>query len=39
LCKRYPNLNLERVGVSIPENILMTQNAIHDLKNNLDFWK
>lgn len=39
LCKRYPNLTLERVGVSIPENILMTQNAISNLKNNLDFWK
>lgn len=39
LCKRYTNLTLEHVGVSIPENILMTENAILDLENNLDFWK
>lgn len=35
----YPNLTLERVGFSIPENILMTENAIENLQNNLDFWK
>lgn len=38
LCKRYTNLTLEKVGVSIPENILMTENATRDL-NNVDFWK
>ncbi|MBI5859713.1 MAG: hypothetical protein HZB73_03240 [Nitrosarchaeum sp.] len=39
LCKKYPNLTLDRVGVSIPENILMNESAIEKLKNNFDFWK
>lgn len=38
LCKRHMNLTLEQVGVSIPENMLMTENAILDL-NSVDFWK
>lgn len=39
LCKRYPNLAIDRVGVSLPENIFMTESAISNLQNNLDFWK
>lgn len=39
LCRRYPNLTLDRVGVSIPENIFMTENTIVDLQNNLEFWE
>ena len=39
LCKRYPNLTLERVGFSMPENMLVDENAIKDLQNNLNFWK
>ena len=39
LCKRYPNWAIDRVGVSIPENIFMTESAISNLQNNLDFWK
>lgn len=39
LCKRYPNLTLERAGFSIPENMSVDENAIKDLQNNLNFWK
>lgn len=39
LSKRYPNWTLDRVGVSIPENILMSENAIENLRTNVDFWK
>ena len=39
LCKRYHDCTLDKVGVSLPENILMSEKAIIDLQNNLDFWK
>jgi hypothetical protein len=37
-CKKYPNRSLDRMAVSIPENVSISENGIKDLQNNLSFW-
>ena len=38
LCQQYPNLVIDRIGFSIPENIQMKQSSIEDLQRNQDLW-
>ncbi len=37
-CQKHPNLTLDRIAFSIPENNSMSENSIKDLQNNLTFW-
>ena len=39
ISKEFKNFTLERVGVSIPEDVFMSKTAIMDLQNNFDYWK
>ena len=38
LCKKYPNLIIDSVGFSIPENIHLKEKSKEDLEKNLEFW-
>jgi len=38
LCQQYPNLVIDRIGFSFPENIKMKQSSIEDLQRNQDLW-
>ncbi|CAD6521956.1 conserved hypothetical protein [metagenome] len=39
LVKKFKNFTLDRVGVSVPEDIIITKTAMIDLKNNFEYWK
>jgi hypothetical protein len=38
LVQRYPNLKIDKVTFSVPENILMKQSSIEDLQRNHNLW-
>jgi len=38
LSTKYSSFTIDRVGVSIPENILVSKSGMIDLKNNLGYW-
>ncbi len=38
LCQQYPNLVIDKIGFTIPEEIQMKENSIKDLQENLDWW-
>ncbi len=37
-CQKYPNLILDRVGISILENHSISENGIKDLQTNSSYW-
>jgi len=38
LCQQYPNLIIDMVRFSIPENISMKESSIKDIQKNLEMW-
>jgi hypothetical protein len=38
LCQKYPNLVIDRLGYSFPENLKISESFVKDLKQNLKFW-
>jgi len=38
LCQQYPNLLIDKLGFSIPENISIKENSMKNMLENLDWW-
>jgi len=38
LCQKFPDLIIDNMGFSIPENMLITESSIKDMQENLEFW-
>ena len=38
LCQKYPNLVIDRLGFSFPENLKISESSVKDLKQNIKFW-
>ena len=38
LCKKYPDLIIDKAGFSIPVNILIKKNSIKNMQKNLELW-
>jgi len=38
LCQQYPNLIIDKLGFSMPENMSMKQSSIKDLQENIEWW-
>jgi hypothetical protein len=38
LCQQYPNLIIDMVRFSIPENISMKESSIKDIQENIEMW-
>ncbi len=38
LCQQYPNLKIDRIAFSVPENISMKQSSLEDLQRNQNLW-
>ena len=38
LVQRYPNLKIDRVTFSVPENTSMKQSSMEDLQRNQNLW-
>jgi hypothetical protein len=38
LFQQYPNLIIDRVGFSIPENLVMSESSIKKIQENQEFW-
>lgn len=38
LCRKFPNLTIETVGFSIPENVMMEKRSIKEMKKNIELW-
>jgi hypothetical protein len=38
LCQQYPNLIIDMVRFSFPENISMKESSIKDIQENLEMW-
>jgi len=38
LCQKYPNLIIDKLGFSFPENITMTESSMKDMQKNPEFW-
>jgi len=37
-CQKYPNLIIEKAGFSFPENLIIKEYSINDLRKNLEYW-
>ena len=38
LVQKYPNLTIDKVAFSFPENWMINENSISDMKKNLEYW-
>ena len=38
LCQKYPNLIIDRTGLSFPENLVMSKSSIKKIQKNQEFW-
>jgi len=38
LCQQYPNLIIDTIGFSIPENLVMSKNSIKKIQKNQELW-
>ena len=38
LCQQYPNLIIDRIGFSFPENLVMSKSSIKKIQKNQELW-
>lgn len=38
LCQKYPNMTIDRMGFSFPQDMTISKNSISKIKKNLEYW-